>query len=161
MSLTSCLKKAGKTLSAENKAAILARAKELQDTGMPREDAGRAAVREVLDAASADLDQMARVPELSLVPMEDGPGMAASRDPLSPPPPAVAMESPDQAMARMQQTVDTMRTEDPDMLVTLPGDEAPIRLGDAMEILARQMDEAKDRSTFTRVAAECAIMSGV
>lgn len=55
MSLTSCIKKAGSALSADDKAAILARARELRADGMKADEAAKAAVTERLESVRAEM----------------------------------------------------------------------------------------------------------
>jgi hypothetical protein len=55
MSLSNCLSAAGELLHPEDRAAILARAKELRATGVSNADASKQAVREVLEKVSAML----------------------------------------------------------------------------------------------------------
>lgn len=55
MSLTSCIKKAGSALSAEDKAVILARARELRADGMKADEAAKSAVTERLESVRAEM----------------------------------------------------------------------------------------------------------
>ncbi len=49
---------------------------------------------------------------------------------------------------------------DPDMMVTLPGTDAPMRLSEAMELIDRQTAEMLQQGDFVKAAATCALMSG-
>lgn len=50
---------------------------------------------------------------------------------------------------------------DPEMLVTLPGHDTPMRLADAMEQIKAQADEMRQDGDLVKAAAQCALMSGV
>lgn len=49
----------------------------------------------------------------------------------------------------------------PDMVVTLPGHEAPMRLADAMELVRAQAQEMRQEGDLFTAAAECLLMSGL
>ncbi len=72
-SLTGCIKKAGKALSADDKAAILKAAQEHRADGMKATEAGRKAIADLLEAVRAELAEVeaARVEAPVYIPFEE------------------------------------------------------------------------------------------
>lgn len=57
--------------------------------------------------------------------------------------------------------VSKLEQSDPDMMVTLPGSEAPMRLAEAMELVRAQAQEMRQDGDLFTAAAECLLMSGL
>ena len=56
--------------------------------------------------------------------------------------------------------VKNLAAEQPDMMVTLPGHDEPMRLADAMETARQEADRIRSDAELVRVAAACALENG-
>jgi hypothetical protein len=140
MSLTGCIKKAGGALRAEDKAAILARARELRSDGLSADAAGAQAVKE----------QIATVSKLMENPAES---LAARTKKEAP----TTNAAPDQ---REASRVDTIAAESPDMLVVLPGKDQMLTVADALKEARAEHAMDTSEADLLQAAAECAIGFG-
>lgn len=134
-SLTECLGKAGDLLSDDLRAAILARASELRESGMTQAGASRQAVADVLADAQmqrAELDAAAK----------EGRTLYAER-------PTEDAQPGDR--------LDRMAQDRPDMRVILPGKTEPQLLSEALEAARAEAAEDASFADLVKVAAECAL----
>ena len=133
-SLTTCLKKAGDLLDPEDRAEIVRISSELRAEGQDANTAARGAIT----ARMAEVERM----------LADGPARAAD---------APAGQEP-QEMTPAQterQIVDAMAVERPDMMVTLPGTNEAVRLGDAVEMIRAQQALDESDADLVRAAVLC------
>lgn len=132
-SLTTCLKKAGDLLDPEDRAEILRLAGELRASG---KDAGTAA-REAITARMAEVDRM-----LAGEPTRTADAPARQQE----------ATTPQQAE---RQIVEALAVERPDMMVTLPGTNEAVRLGDAVEMIRAQQALDESDAALVRAAVLC------
>jgi hypothetical protein len=142
-SLSTCLGKAGDLLADDIKARIIARATELRDGGASLSAAAKRAVQEV----AGDINTQRTEVEAAF---NEGRTLYAEA-------PAWA---DDAETGEGSTPLDRMAQETPDRLVTLPGEDQPIRMADALErIKADEADEAFT-AELVKVAGECALTFG-
>ena len=132
-SLTTCLAKAGDLLDPEDRAEILRMSSELRAGGL---DAASAA-REAIAARMAEVDRL----------LAGGPAKPAD------PPQAEPKQSDPQQAER--QIVEALAAERPDMMVTLPGTDEAVRLGDAVEMIRAQQALDETDADLIRAAVLC------
>ncbi len=141
-SLTNCIRKAGDLLPADLSARIVERATELHANGLSLSAAARRAVEEVSGAVESQRVEVETA-------FKEGRTLYA--------------EAPAREEGETQQAdspLERMAQEQPDRLVTLPGEDKPIPLSEAVVKIAE--DEADEAFTaeLVRVAGECALMFG-
>lgn len=134
MSLSGCLKKLGKNVAAEDRAAIQSLAAEFRKSGMNARDAGAAAVRAQMDS----LGEQHKA--LSAAPGEAAAGETAAGG---------EAQTLDQSLAQK------IAAEHPDMQVTLPGSDERLTVADAMQRIAEEQKQDGQWADLVKVAAEC------
>ena len=144
-SLTSCLQLAGDVLPPEARRAVLARAQELREGGMPAAEAARQAVADTLAGAKSSLSEIETA-------MRDGVTLYEAPPPETP---AAAAEQ-QAAMSR----VDQVLNDQPDLMVQLDGMDAPMRAADFMAMVKAEADEMAADAPLMQIAAECALATG-
>ena len=75
-------------------------------------------------------------------------------------PVATKAAAPDALSTLDAERVKTLAAEQPDMMVTLPGHDEPMRLADAMETAKQEADRIRSDAELVRVAAACALENG-
>ena len=164
MSLTSCLKKAGAALRSEDKAAILARARELRGDGVKADEAGARAIREQLDSVSellADNTPAAAPKSLdakqseflreSAATMRTN-GMSEVADKYD----AMAVPFEQREAARVK----AIAAESPDMLVVMPGKDQMQTVSDALKDAKAEHAMDASEADLVKAALECALGFG-
>ena len=151
-SLTNCIKKAGSLLRAEDKAAILDRARELRSAGQKPADAGRQAIQEHLSSVrdllgSSERQDVAPKP----APVEQQPDQTPASG-------GAATETP--ADAAQADRVSAIRAQYPDLMVQADGMDAPMRMDDFLAAAKAEADELAADAPLIQAAAECALLNG-
>ena len=136
MSLTKCLMKLGKNVSAEDRAAIQGMATEYRKAGQDHQEAAMTAVR----------DHMAALDEQHATMKAAGPQPAAKVDK----PEAIAQAAIDRAAAEVS-------TMNPDLMVQMDGMDGPVRVGDLLEAVKKEAADDASVARLVQVAAECAL----
>ena len=130
-SLIGCIGKAGEYLSAEDKAAINARYRELRKEGLDDASASKQAVR----------DQLENVGKLE---KEYKPGQSTKA--AEPPEPTNQLEA--------------LAMERPDLQVILPGSDKAVPIAEAMERIKADANEEAGFAKLIEAAANCAVSFG-
>lgn len=160
MSLTSCLKAAGKALDATDKAAIIDRARALRGEGKSAAEAAAAAVDERLGYTRTLMDQAAEVEAKGQVPArspEADPQVAKEDVPRQAGQDGVILrESTGDNAAR----IDELVAKNPDLRVMLPGHDTPMTLAAAMRQATDDATLMRSDADLVRAAVACALMNG-
>lgn len=139
MSLTSCLARLGKNISREDRQAILDRASALRS-----ESDGKGAKANKLAAIRAVEEHIKAIDE----------EIQAMKSPADEQPTTTVVEpaaTTDETLAR------TIATKTPDLMVTIPGNEAPMPIKEALAQIAENQKRDAQWADLVRVATECAL----
>lgn len=185
-SLTTCLKRAGEFLPAEDRAAILSSAQEIRASGAKAAEAGRAAVFERLELVRQELSAA----ELRLQSAESGKPQAqdASQAPPADPglqtledvanlirPMVPDLSSRIDALLESGQDAQALREADPqardrmaaiaaqfpDLQVMVDGMEKPMPMAEFLAAAKAEADDLAADAPLMQVAAECALVNGL
>lgn len=156
-SLTTCLKRAGELLPAEDRAAILAAAQEGRAGGLKPGDAGRAAVQAQLDAVRQALEAAEqRMQDAQAGRVQPAQPVAPDAEPV-----ATADAPPAQADAQPpQDRIQAVAAQYPGLQVMLDGMDAPMPMADFLAAVQREADAEVAGAPDLMDAATCALLNG-
>lgn len=140
MSLTSCLKKLGKNVSAEDRKAIQQLAAELRKQGKTNDEAAAAAVRQRMQELQENIAEIRSAP-----PAKPEPPVFAE---------AQAGESTPAALAKAAANIERLN---PDLMVQLEGMDKPMRIGEVMAMIKEEARTDTELGRLVEVAAECSL----
>lgn len=143
MSLTSCLKKLGKNVSPEDRAAIQELAAQMRANGMAAQEAGVAAVRAHMEGVSGQMQALRETK-----PVEATAAAAAPRET-----PAAKAEP----ASLDEQIAQKLAVDQPNLQVVLPGTEERISVKEAMERIAEEQKQDGMWADLVQAAATCAL----
>jgi len=161
-SLTTCIKKAGAYLPAEDRAAILAAAQEARTGGMRAGEAGRAAVLAQLEAvrrALGDAEQRLQDAEAGRKPAVEPndttapPNLAAELDMI------LQRNSEDQPATAPRDRMEAVALQFPDLMVQMDGMEKPMPVAEFMAAIKAEADDLAADAPLMQIAAECALLN--
>lgn len=140
MSLTSCLKKLGKNVSPEDRAAIQEAAAQFRKDGMAAGDAAVAAVRQHMEGLDAQMQALREAPA--------GEGAPRGTEAAGAKPEAGSLDT---------QLARKLAIEQPELRVVLPGSEEHITVAEAMARIAEEQKQDGQWADLVNVAAQCAL----
>lgn len=142
-SLTGCLRKLGKNVSPEDRAAIQDLAAGFRRDGMQPADAGKAAVRAHMEGLAGEMEALRGQQGNSASALEK---------------PTAGTDSGSTAGASLDtQLAQRIATEQPDLQVVLPGTEQSMPIAEALARIAEEQKQEGQWAELVRVAAECAL----
>jgi hypothetical protein len=142
MSLTSCLKKLGKNVSAEDRAAIQELAAQNRKDGMAAQDAAVAAVRSHMDGLGTQMQ--------ALRDTKPGPDASASAS-------RGTQQDAGEAPSLDTQLAQKLAAEQPDLRVVLPGSDEHITVAEAMQRIAEEQKQDGHWADLVNTAVQCAL----
>jgi hypothetical protein len=145
VSLTSCLKKLGKNVSAEDRAAIQELAAQNRKDGMAAQEAAVAAVRAHMDGLGSQMQALRET--------KPGPEASASAS-------RGTQASAGEAPSLDTQLAQKLAAEQPDLRVVLPGSEEHITVAEAMQRIAEEQKQDGHWADLVNAAVQCALTAG-
>jgi hypothetical protein len=162
MSLTGCLRKLGKNVSAEDRAAIQAAAADLRRQGMAPGEAAAAAVRSQMEALSTLASEKKKAAPSKPAPAAAAPITREQLTGLEVPP----KDGTDSHLKAVADRVKRIETEAPDTIVRTAEDGKTVTAAEELARIRREAAEGTDielgalDADLIRVAAECALSAG-